>query len=335
MKRISSGTVTVCVMAIVVGLVAAFIVKQVLAPKPVEVVEKPREPTVSIVVATKNLKENSVVRRGDVRTILVPVSRQPKNPALRMAQIAEGRIIKQDVKAGAAIRDEMLYGIGDSLPGLESRIPVGMRAMPIHVDEQSVVAKMVNIGSRVDVALTVTGSHPELGEMATKTLLHNVEVIGVDKPSSSTRRGSAANTSATITVAVTPLDANTLITAEGTGTLNMSLCSLANGDEVPVSVGGEDNKVTRASLLGLSPLPPKPAPQKPFTIERWEGGSVKILKISPEHVEEGRQGTLTSKKFNPDQSVPVKAQDGVRAGAAGTSTVTIEDVSPVSTDNLQ
>lgn len=45
MKRISSGTVTVCVMAIVVGLVAAFVVKQVLAPKPQPVVEVPKEPT--------------------------------------------------------------------------------------------------------------------------------------------------------------------------------------------------------------------------------------------------------------------------------------------------
>ncbi|HTN75946.1 MAG TPA: Flp pilus assembly protein CpaB, partial [Pirellulaceae bacterium] len=187
MRRISSGTVTVCVMAIVVGLVAAFVVKQVMAPKPQPVVEAPKEPTIPVVVAIKNLPENHVVRPGDVRVVQIPVSRKPKEATLRLAAIAENRIVKEAVKAGQTMRDDMLYAIGETLPGLESRIPAGMRALPIHVDEQSVVAKMVNLNSRVDVALTVEGTHPDLGEMATKTLLHNVEVIGVDR-TSATRR---------------------------------------------------------------------------------------------------------------------------------------------------
>lgn len=271
-----------------------------------------------------------MIKRGDVRVVQVPVSRQPKLPALKLGQIAENRIIKQDVKAGQSIREDMLYGIGETLPGLEARIPAGMRAMPIHVDEQSVIAKMVNIGSRVDVALTVTGTHPDLGEMATKTLLYNVEVIGVDKPTS--RRIGTASSTATITVAVAPSDANMLITAEGSGTLNLSLCSQKDAGEVPVSIGGEDNLITRRDLLGLSPIPPAPPAPKPFTIERWEGGAVKILTISPDRVEEGRQSTVNSKKFNPD--VPVKTDaSGVR-GASASTTGVINEV-PVSTGNQQ
>lgn len=319
MKRISSGTVTVFVLAIVVGLVAAFVVKQAMQPKPQAVAAAaPKAPTVPMVVAARNLPEHAVIRRGDVRVVQVPV-KVKREGSLRMAQIAEGRIIKEAIKAGTPVIEENLYGIGETLPGLESRIPVGMRAMPINVDEQSVVAKMVSIGSRVDVALTVEGTHPDIGELATKTLLHNVEVIAVDRPS--TRRG-AANTKATITVAVAPADANMLINAEGTGTLDLTLCSPNGDDAVPVSVGGEDHKITRRDLLGLSPLPPAPIPPKPFVIEKWEGGSVKLLKISQERIEEAQRATATSKKFNGQPAIPVSTPN---SGADASTTV--EEVS--------
>jgi Flp pilus assembly protein CpaB len=202
-----------------------------------------------------------------------------------------------------------------------------MRALPIHVDEQSVVAKMVNIGSRVDVALTVEGKHPDLGELATKTLLHSVEVIGVEKPSTN-RRTTGPNT-ATITVAVTPADANRIINAEGTGTLDLTLCSPNN--EVQVSTGDEDHKITRKELLGLRDIPAPPPPPKPFTIEKWEGGNVRILKISPEQVEEAQRATAVTKKFSGENETPETAANDARpsATAASTNAATFETVVPV------
>lgn len=330
MKRISSATVTVFVMAIVVGLVAAFVVKQAMRPKPQPVVEKPKAPTIPLVVTTRNLPEHAVVRSTDLRVIQIPAERK-REGALRNSQVAVGRIVKEAVRAGMPMMEENLYGIGETLPGLESRIPVGMRAMPIKVDEQSVVAKMVNIGSHVDIALTVEGSHPDLGELATKTLLHNVEVIAVEKPSTS-RRGST-NNSATITVAVTPADANILINAEGTGTLDMMLCSPADGEALPVSVGGESHMITRRELLGLSPIPPAPAPPKPVIIEKWEGGNVKILKISQEHIEEAQRATANSKKFGNGQQVPVSTEaSGVSRPSAESSTTTVIEPVTVTTE---
>lgn len=308
MKRISSGTVTVCVVAIVVGLVAAFVVKQVLAPKPMPVVEKPKEPTMPVVVAIKNIPASGVIKPGDVRVVQIPTNRTVKEGTLRIAAVAENRIIKEAIKAGQSVREDMLYAIGETLPGLEARIPAGMRAMPIHVDEQSVIAKMVNIGSRVDVAMTVEGDHPDLGEMATKTLLHNVEVIGVDKPTATARRTTSGGSSpATITVAVSPADANLLITAEGTGKLKLSLCGTQESLEHPVSIGGEANMITRRDLLGLAPLAPAPPAPQPYTIERFEGGSMKVITLSQSRVEEAKRATVNSKKFG--DSLPVSTEN--------------------------
>lgn len=331
MKRISSGTVTVFVLAIVVGLVAAFVVKQAMQPKPQPVVEAPKEPTSQIVVAARNLPVNSVVRASDVRVLQIPAQRKPKG-TLRNSQVAVGRILKEALKAGAPIYEENLYGIGETLPGLESRIPVGMRAMPINVDEQSIVAKMVSIGSRVDIALTVEGSHPDLGELATKTLLHNVEVIAVEKPSSS-RRSASTNDKATITVAVSPADANMIINAEGTGTLDLTLCSPAEGDAIPVSVGNADHKITQRELLGLSPIPPAPAPPKPYTIEKWEGGALKVITISQERQQEAQRATATSKKFGAEAAHPVNTDaSGTSAAPAEASSTTVTEELPVATE---
>jgi pilus assembly protein CpaB len=318
------------VLAIVVGLVAAFVVKIAMRPQPVVVAEQPeapRVPTTTVVVLAKNLTEHQVVQRSDLRTVTIPRERQ-REGTLRLAEQAIGRISRQSLKAGQLLYEESLYGIGETLPGLASRIPPGMRAMPIHVDEQSVIAKMVKIGSRVDIALSVEGSHPDLGELATKTLMHNVEVIAVDTNNSSRRGGATSN--ATITVAVSPADANRLITAEGSGTLNMTLCGEVESETVPVSVGGEANKITRRELLGLSPIPPAP---KPFVIERWQGGTVNLMKISPERVEEAIRSTAASKKFNPNQQVPVSTEGaGANRPAAGASTlnVTPTDVTEIS-----
>ncbi len=331
MKRISSATVTVFVMAIVVGLVAAFVVKQAMRPKPQPIVEAPKEPTIPLVITTRNLPEHALVRSSDVRVVQIPLARK-REGTLRNSQIAVGRIIKEAVKAGMPVLEENLYGIGETLPGLESRIPVGMRAMPIKVDEQSVVARMVNIGSHVDIALTVEGSHPDLGELATRTILHNVEVIAVEKPTTS-RRGMTNNNGATITVAVSPADANMIINAEGTGTLDMTLCSPAEGDVQPVSIGGDSHAITRRELLGLSPIPPAPVPPKPVIIEKWEGGSVKILKISQEHVEEAQRATATSKKFGNGKQLPVNTEaSGISRPTAEASTTTVIEPVPVTTE---
>jgi Flp pilus assembly protein CpaB len=290
-------------MAIVVGLVAAFVVKQAMKPKPVPVVEKPKEKTIPVVVAARNLPEHAVVRAADVRVIQVPVKAR-KEGTLPLTQRAIGRIVKEPVKAGLAVLEDNLYGIGETLPGLESRIPVGMRAMPIHVDEQSVVAKMVSIGSHVDVAWTVEGSHPDIGGSATKTLLHNVEVIAVEKPSTKARTTNV-NQQATITVAVSPEHANLLINAEGTGKLDLTLCSPEENGETKVSVGGEDNRVTREQMLGLTPIPPAPPAPKPVIIEHWEGGAVKTQTVTAAQQIEAERSTAASKKFNPE--VPVTA----------------------------
>jgi hypothetical protein len=60
-------------------------------------------------------------------------------------------------------------------------------------------------------------------------------------------------------------------------------------------------------MLGLTPIPPAPAPAKPVTIEKWEGGNVKIITVSPAQQAEAERSTAASKKFNPEIPVSTPA----------------------------
>ncbi len=274
MKRISPGTVTIGVFAIVFGLVAAFVVKQSFHQEPV--VQRKQAKTVPIIVARVNLEKHDRIRLSDLQVVQVPATREIPGEIVRRAQVAAGRVTKQTIQAGQAINEENLYGIGESFPGIADRLPEGHRAFTIKLDQDSL--RGIEDDSKIDIAMSVKGDHPDLGELATRTLLRNVQVIGVRS-----KQGSAG---ASLTLAVTSKDANKLITAQQTGTLSVTLCGAGEGEFV-----NDDDSITRRELLGLAEIPqPSPDP-RPYTVEKWEGGSLKMIELSATHVEESRHAT--------------------------------------------
>ncbi|MCO6458857.1 MAG: Flp pilus assembly protein CpaB [Pirellulaceae bacterium] len=283
MKRISPGTVTVVVLALVCGLVAAYVVRQSLTPQPEVAQPQPEEPTVAIVVARNNLPVNTLITADDLQTLRVPVSKQPPDDAMRRAEVAVGRIVKSTIKAGQVMREEYLLGIGETLPGLAERIPAGHRALTIKVDHPA-VDEAIEAGSLVDIAMSVEGDHPDLGELATRTLLRAVPVVNVARPDA--RRGNHNSGNIALTVAVTPRDANKLITAEQTGMLTVTMCSVQDGDQPLVE--DDADAITRRELLGLRELPEPPAPPaptpppQPFKVEQFRGIRREVLELQPE-----------------------------------------------------
>ena len=135
MRRISPGTVTIGVMAILFGLVAAYVIRQSMDRKEVTVLPPPPPPPQGkrVVVATVNLVKNSMVGNKQVRVTYVPEDRELPENIFRYAPPVIGRYLKQTVKAGQAITDDMLMPIGEGLPGLDEEVPEGYRAMPLSV----------------------------------------------------------------------------------------------------------------------------------------------------------------------------------------------------------
>ena len=291
MKRISPATVTFGVMAIVLGLVAAYVVRQSLQKPPVvqapppPVPEPPKPELVPVVFASVNIPKHTKIMPGDVYVGFVGKEAKAATGTFRGTPLAEGRITTQTIRAGQAIRDEYLMGIGEGLPDLAERIPAGHRAVTIQVQGADTGGKRLEEGDHVDLAMTVEGTHPDLGEVLTRTLLRNVLVDDAAAGRPLVRRAAKPTEPlpSLITVAVPPADANKLIVAERTGTLVATLVSMQ--DVNAAAPPAADDVITRRQLLGLKEIP---APKR-FTIEKWTGGSVRVIEMSDDRIRESRE----------------------------------------------
>lgn len=292
MKRISPATVTFGVMAIVLGLVAAYIVRQAMekppvaqAPPPPAPEPPPKPETVAVVFASVNIPKHTKIMPGDVYVAQVEKTTKAATGTFRGTPLAEGRITTQAIRAGQAIRDEYLMGIGEGLPDLSERIPPGLRAVTIQVQGADTGGKRLAEGDHIDLAMAVEGTHPDLGEVLTRTLLRNVLIVDAAAGRPLVRRSSSRTgeiVPSTITVAVPPADANKLIVAERTGTL---IATLVSAQDIDAAAPAMDDVITRRQLLGLKEIP---APKK-FTIEKWTGGSVRVIEMSDDRIRESRE----------------------------------------------
>lgn len=289
MRRISPATVTFGVMALVLGLVAAYIVRQSLHKPPVAAKPAPPpaapEEKVAVVYALYNIPKHSRVRLADLSVSFVPKDSKLVQGTLRYSSAAEGRITKEPIRAGQAVRNEHLLGIGEALPDLADRLPEGHRAVTIVVQGSETGGKRLAEGDFVDLAMTVEGTHPDLGEIMTRTLMHNVLVVdaaaGQPLVRESRRSAPPTNLDSVITVAVLPSEANKLIVAQRTGTLHATLVSNKDVAALPAPV---DDAVSRRELLGLKEIV---IPRK-FTVEKWTGSKMEVIEMSDDRVQESR-----------------------------------------------
>ena len=299
MKRISPATVTFGVMAVVLGLVAAYIVKQALhKPEVAKVtppppVAAPVDPGVQVVFARNNIPKNGKLLAADMMISYVPRTSKAATGTFANQNIAEGRITKQPIKAGQAIREEYLMDIGEALPDLAERLPAGLRAVTIGVQGAEAGGKRLGEGDYVDVSLTVEGTHPEIGEVATRTLMRNVLVVDAvaGKPFIRGVNNRVYRDVSSITVAVKPADANKLIVAQRTGVLSVNLVSASDLQNAPADM---NDGITRRQLLGLKDVVPTKAPKK-FVVEKWSGGRLNVVEMSDDRVQESRDVNTSSK----------------------------------------
>lgn len=297
MSRISPATVTFGVMAIVLGLVAAYVVRQSLqkppvaaVPAPVRAPAPPPDPGIRVAMLKHNLPMHALITEDDVQHISVPRDFKNIDLAIKSMQIAVGRITNKPLKAGQVLRDEHLLGVGEGLPALAERIPAGYRAVTIQAAGAETGGKRLSEGDLVDISMTVEGTHPDLGEVLTRTLLKGVLVVdaAAGNPIVRDARRDNSRQSETITIAVLPADANKLMVAQKTGDLSVALCSAAD----PAADDDADS-ITRRELLGLKEIPAPvvvPAPKK-YMVEKWSGGKMSVVEMSDDRVRESRQAS--------------------------------------------
>jgi pilus assembly protein CpaB len=159
------------------------------------------------------------------------------------AKIPEGAVRRlEDVKDKFAnarfFKGEPLHvnKISDTLSNIANKVPPGYRAMPVKVDEDTVM-KGISPGDRVDVMVFLKRNDKDISETGAFTLLKNVRVFAVN---TNTERATDAKEEKvnfkTVSLLVKPDHARELVVAAQMGKI---MLTLRRPDEVDPAAGEE------------------------------------------------------------------------------------------------
>ena len=274
MKRISAQTVTVCVLAILFGLVSAYIVRRQLADHGPQGIE--------VVVAKINLGRFARVRPDRLEVVRLPESQVPEGALRNIGQLS-GRLVSDTILAGVPVTEALLFEIGKE-PVMADSVPAGYRAVTINVSEENALAGVLLPESLIDISLTTNGNHPDIDGDVTATLVRAVRVLATSQQRFRFAENSRRELR-TVTVAVTPEQANKLILGQRYGALSVIL---RGAEENPSLAHNSMDLVSPNDLLGLPPR----RRVGPVTSQIWRGTSVSQVSFAANEVQESRQATI-------------------------------------------
>ena len=218
--------------ALAAGLGAAYLMMGTQQPEPVRVVAPPPVTTDAVLVAARDLSFGVVIADADMRWDVWPKDHLPVGVILQSAQpkamdAIKGSVVRSNFLAGEPLRADRLVK-GPNAGFLSAVLPGGTRAVAIDLSDQgkSAAGGFILPNDRVDVVRTF---HPDdaPNAFASETILKNIRVLAIgqtvqDKQVERTVIGSTA------TLEVTPDQAEKVILAQRTGTLTLTLRSVAD-----------------------------------------------------------------------------------------------------------
>lgn len=187
--------------------------------------------TVGVVVVTKALPEHSIVDVSDVDVEQIPESAVEAGSVTQVDEVA-GKFTASTWYPGQQVLSQMVVASSDQA-SFPMKVPKGLRAFTIPDDVVVGVDHLISPGDKVDVLATFTSKN---GGGIAETILQNTLVLDVDNPpptDSQSSAGSQASSTVnaatggaktdTLTVAVTPTQAEALVLGENFGQLHVTL----------------------------------------------------------------------------------------------------------------
>jgi pilus assembly protein CpaB len=206
------------------------------------------EAGIDVMVAANNIEIGTKVQESDIRIVKIPQNALPEGAPRRRADVI-GRGVIIPITKGEFILTSKLAS-ENAGAGLPSLITNGMRAVSVRVNEVVSVAGFVTPDTRVDVLLTGTptgGTEPQ-----TTTVLQNVKVLAAGHNLERTATGEA-QTTAVITLLVTPEDAQRLTLASSEGHIQLALRN-------PLDTHQDDVASSNSRGIYKGGVAPAPAP---------------------------------------------------------------------------
>ncbi len=193
------------------------------------------EPKTYVLIAARPLPAGSFLKAGDVRWQSWPDAQVPpqfvrqvaEHPINKLPASMIGGVVRRGIEAGQPIVKEFIVGKGEH-GFLAAVLTQGMRAVSINVDDATGISGLVFPGDRVDVILThettTKVGDQQINNKVSETIIVNTRVLAIDQRTDDLK--SKPVRARTVTLEVTPHQAEVVAVAARMGSLSLSLRSL-------------------------------------------------------------------------------------------------------------
>ncbi|HEV8523711.1 MAG TPA: Flp pilus assembly protein CpaB [Terriglobales bacterium] len=207
----------------------------------------PATTTAPVVVADTDLALGRQIQATDVRIAQLPVSEVPVGAFRSKSEVIGRGVLTSMAKSEPVLASKLAETAAGG--GLPPRIPHGMRAVSVKVNEVVAVAGYVKAGTRVDVLLTGSPTrNDDPGRVMTTTVLQNVIVLTVGQDMQERGDSKPVPDATVVTLLVSPEDAQRLTLASTQGKIQLALRNPL--DLEPASTPA----LVNASLYGAPPV---------------------------------------------------------------------------------
>lgn len=243
----------------------------------------PKVVTQPVVIANRDIPEGAAIDRLALTLANWPVQTIPPGTYSTMDSVV-GRVTRVNVFTGEPMVPGRLAPSGTG-PGLELKIPPGQRAMAVRINDVAGISGLIQPNSRVDVLVTI--QEPNTSKQIAKLFMENMRVLSVGTEVQRDAGGKASSAT-TVTLGVTPEEAERLAVAMNQGAIQLVLRGYGDPDSVrtrgatstdvlaqlkggrPVEVEAPKSGVVRRSpvrrapaappVIVMRPVPPPPPP---------------------------------------------------------------------------
>jgi pilus assembly protein CpaB len=224
---------------------------------------KSMQETQDVLVAVRDLKIEELLKPDMVKVVQMPRANLPPGTFTSYKDV-EDRWVQIKTLEDEPIVDRKLAPKG-SPAGIIARIPDGMRAFAVEVNEQSGVSGFILPDHRVDVVHTDVSPN---GKSEAETILQDVLVLA--SGTVFTRPEDRSIQSHTVTLAVTPDQVDILVGAKARGALTLALRGINDRKPVPSHKPKPEPPPIEVALAkpvepapAMPPPPPPPVPLPP------------------------------------------------------------------------
>jgi pilus assembly protein CpaB len=241
--------IVVLVIALVAGAIAALLASRSEPPQVTQAPVAPLE-TVDVLVAASDIGLGSAISAQELRWQTWPAAAASSGAFIRKSdrpdainQIA-GSITRAAFAAGEPIREARLIKAKGS-GYMAAILPEGMRAISTEITVETGAGGFILPNDHVDIILSRRDKEAEKAAgvevHSSETILSNIRVLAIDQTVQE-KDGQRVVVGKTVTLEVTPRQAETLARARQMGTLSLALRSIVDFDRKDTTTDDKDNR---------------------------------------------------------------------------------------------